>query len=566
VIAVTSSVKKEWAKILDNYKEEIIDGIEKTNTLFEEEAMPDPNLKSLKVHIHKAGELDEEQAWKIAERLVKNGYVVAKEDKLAPETELEKIKIEDFKNESNYVEPFLMPEHIEKPSSSQYAHYFAPWLIEKHDVRAVLLDYNHNSYELWSYMPEKKIWVNNGLQKLKKIAPEQIGEDYSRNVRREIIERLEGKKVIEYENMGVGEGKLAVKNGLLDFQDNKVRDIQKEDLVTSKLPVAFEGDIEIPEIWDEKLQEWTTSENAKKTLQEFAGYCLMPWTSKFERGLMLLGPTDSGKSVFLDVMRELLGDENVSQESLQDLTNTRWAVASLKGKIANIDHDLDPKSIQDVGTVKKLTSGNEMMAERKHDNKFGIKPTAKLMFSANRVPDRNKEDDAFYNRWLTVPFPETIPEDQQDPDLLEKLTEKENLRGILKWAIKGLERLMEKKGFTGDLDPLATKELWKEWGNSVERFISRYCIKEKEVPEEEREKMDFKVHFSTLYELYQEFAQMQGMEKESKKGFSNKLKSDPQVRKGQPSIRGKQDRGFFGLKLKEEAYKDIKEGDTNDER
>ncbi|NMJ77102.1 hypothetical protein GLU64_01680 [Nanohaloarchaea archaeon] len=84
----------------------------------------------------------------------------------------------------------------------------------------------------------------------------------------------------------------------------------------------------------------------------------MPWTCKYERGLMLLGPTDSGKSVFPDVMKALLGWENVAQESLQDLANTRWSRASLKGKLANIDHDLDPKAVKDIGMVKKLTSGN----------------------------------------------------------------------------------------------------------------------------------------------------------------------------------------------------------------
>lgn len=258
---------------------------------------------------------------------------------------------------------------------------------------------------------------------------------------------------------------------------------------------------------------------------------------------MLLGPTDSGKTVFLDVMRALLGEDNIAQESLQDLANTRWAAASLKGKMANIDHDLNPKAIKDLGTVKKLTSGNEMMAERKHKSKFKIKPTAKLMFSANRVPDRDYEDEAFYNRWLTVIFPETIPDGKQDSDILDKLTQEEILQGILRWAIAGQKRLEEQGGFTRDLDPLSTRELWNEWGNSVERFLSEYCEKGS----------DYKIHTSTLYEMYKKFAEKTGMEIESKKGFTQKLSANSGIQNRRVQISEKRRKGFVGITLQDDA-------------
>lgn len=544
--------------------EDILSGLEKTYNHFQEETWPDPEVKSARIHIMKDADIEEEEALKIVDRLVQEDYIELQDEGSVEdeETKLRKVKVEKFKQDIDYCEPFVLPEDLDQPRNSQVAHYFTPWLIENHDVRSVLLDLERNSYELWSYDPQSKTWKTNGLQKLLDIAPKQLGERYSKSLRKEIQERLKTQKVIYYSETGADKGEVAVENGILDLENNHVRDIEREDYITSKIPVKFEGGFETPDLWEEYLEDVVPSEQARDTLQEFAGYCLMPWTAKYERGLMLLGPTDSGKSVFLDVMRELLGGEdNVSQESLQNLANTRWGVASLKGKLANIDHDLDPKSIEDVGTVKKLTSGNEMMAERKKEKKFGIKPTAKLMFSANRVPDRNKEDDAFYNRWLTVTFPETIPDEEQDPDLVDKLTDEENLRGILRWAIAGQKRLEQEQAFTGDLDPLATKELWKEWGNSVERFVSRYCVKEKEVPEDQREEMDFKIHFDTLYSLYEEFARINGFEKESKKGFTQKLRKDPQIRKGRPSVGGKQERGFFGITMEEEAYKSLKDGE-----
>lgn len=527
----------------------------------------EPDIADIEIMLNVSGErpLNDQQIPEVREKLIQDGYIEIDGDLGDKNSLVQEVRVKQFKNDIDYQEPFELPEDINNPRNSQLAHYFAPWIINNHDVRSVLLDLERNSYEFWSYDQETKIWRQDGIQKLKKQANKELEEKYSQAVLNEIKGRLEAQDVIDYKETGAGDGKVAVKNGILDLKENKVRDIQKEDYVTSKLPVRFKGGVGTPDLWEEYLQEVVPSQSARDTLQEFAGYCLMPWTAKYERGLMLLGPTDSGKSVFLDVMRELLGKENVSQESLQDLSNSRWGVASLKGKLANIDHDLDPKSIEDVGTVKKLTSGNEMMAERKREKKFEIKPTAKLMFSANRVPDRNKEDDAFYNRWLTVTFPETIPDEKQDPDLIDKLTEEERIRGILRWAIEGQRRLMNQQEFTGDLDPLSTKELWKEWGNSVERFVSRHCVKEKEVSKEKREDMDFKVHFSTLFNLYEEFARINGFEKESKKGFTQKLRKDPEIRKGQPSVNGKQAKGFFGVKIKQEAHKNLKNSGKGEE-
>jgi len=500
-----------------------------------------------------------DQVEEIKEELIKQDYIKIDGDVEDNNSEITDLQIERFKEDIDYQETFELPEELDKPRNSDIAHHFTPFIVDHYDVRAVLLDVESNNYELWSYDKESKTWKANGLQRLREIAPQELQERYTKSLRKEIEERLKTKDVIDYGSIGAPENYVAVDNGLLNLEEFTLQEIEKEDYIVNKLPVNYKPEREIPEIWKEYLEEVQPKENVRKMLQEFAGYSLMSWTAKHERGLMLLGPTDSGKSVFLDVMRNLLGGENIGQESLQNLANTDWAIADLKGKMANIDHDLDPSAVENVGRIKKLTSGNDMKAERKFEKKFDIKPTAKLMFSANQVPDRNYEQEAVYNRWLTATFPKTIPPSEQDKDLINKLTTKENLEGILNWALEGLKRLEEQQQFTNDLDPLSTKELWKEWGNSVERFISNYCITKRDLSKEERQERDLRSHVSTVYQVYQEFAVVNGFEVETKKGFTQQATQTTNVRRGRPSIDGNQERGFFGLELKEDAFKTLKD-------
>ncbi len=461
-------------------------------------------------------------------------------------TELEKKRIPDNMS-------------IADMESPQLGYYLSDYMVKNFDVKAFILDLEDSSYQLWSYHPANKVWRPNGREWVKKIGKDQYKFYYSRGVKNQTIEHLESHSPMLFEKTGAEDGEIAVQNGLLDLEDRELQEIEKQDYILSKLPVEYDPEAEPPQLWLEYLEDSVVNQRGIDKLQEFAGYTLRR-TCKHEKGLMLLGPTDSGKSVFLDVMRAMLGEDNVSQEALQDLTDTRWAVASLKGKLANIDHDLNPKAIENISDVKKLTSGNEMTAEKKHIKKFDITPRAKLMFSANRVPDTHHDDNAFYNRWLTVTFPQTVSEDKMDKELDDKLTTEENLSGILNWALEGLDRLEEQEEFTAELGPIATKDLWAKHGNSVDRFVARWCVTESQWErnhDEDEQKPMFKVHTEDLYNVYTKFASKQGFEIESDQGLAQKLKQKPQVKKRRVQINNKRKRGFSGIKLKEDAYDNI---------
>ncbi|MFB6144266.1 MAG: phage/plasmid primase, P4 family, partial [Candidatus Nanohaloarchaea archaeon] len=458
---------------------------------------------------------DVENIEETRKKLIEKGYIEVNGDPEDKNAAVEKVYIERFKQDIDYTEPLNLPIEELDMNKIEIAKEFAEWLVRKRkDIKTVKLDPARNSKQIWWYDEEEKVWNKGGEDKVSEILYAEIPEQHSKHLEEETKTKVHRIDPITLEKTGTGKGEVPLKNGILEIEEQELREIERQDYLTSKIPVEYDLQSTAPEKFLDFLEEVTRNKEDMKKLQEFIGYC----------------PTDSGKSVFLGVIRELLGPQNIAQQSLQDLTNGRkWGLANLVGKIANIDHDLDPEAIEDIGTVKKITSGNPITVEPKWEQPYDYTPTAKHMFSANRTPSRDKEDEAFYNRWLTVVFPRSIPREEQDPELLDELTEEEELKKILNWAIAGYHRLENQGQFTGVNGPYATREIWKEWGNSVERFITKFMITERKKRKqmkksEEFDKDDLKnlkceVHTSTAYEVYQKYAVGMDMEVKSKQAF-----------------------------------------------
>ena len=52
-------------------------------------------------------------------------------------------------------------------------------------------------------------------------------------------------------------------------------------------------------------------------------------------------------------------------------------------------------------------------------------------------------DDVFYSRCIPIPFDNPIPKEKQNPFLLKEITTKEEMSGLLNWALEGLDRLFK---------------------------------------------------------------------------------------------------------------------------
>lgn len=320
----------------------------------------------------------------------------------------------------------------------------------KGEARQKTVDHLHNEYQfitlaetddLYYYARESGIYRPGANRLVRESLENELREHATQREANEILHKLKAGKSRTADAFQGPTNHICVSNGVLDISapaSVTLRDHNSDYEFRSALPVTYDSDADCPTFQD-CLTDWVPLSEDRQKLQEYVGYCLHHWGQHIKRHCYS-SVQSSGKSTFLNVINELLGEENVANQSVQSLTNDRFGTAALYGKIANIYNDLDAASVRKPGKFKMLTAGDRITAEQKYRDPFQFQVTQKFLFSANQVPNVKHDDDAFYRRWLIVEFPHSISKENRDQNLESQL--QQELPGILNWTLDGYNRLM----------------------------------------------------------------------------------------------------------------------------
>ncbi len=93
---------------------------------------------------------------------------------------------------------------------------------------------------------------------------------------------------------------------------------------------------------------------------------------------------------------------------------------------------------------KALVSGEPLQARHPYGRVFTIRNTVRFIVNANELPKETEQTEAYFRRFLIIPFEVTIPESQRDIFLAEKIIKTE-LGGVFNWLLVGLNRIMVQK-------------------------------------------------------------------------------------------------------------------------
>ncbi len=269
---------------------------------------------------------------------------------------------------------------------------------------------------------------------------------------------------------------INLENGLLDVFSGEFKKHTPEFLSTIRIPVEYKPKAKAP-LWQKFLSE-VVPDDCIPVVWEYIGYCLLPDT-RFETNLMLTGSGANGKSVLLKAIATLLGDANMANIPLQELSENRFKRAELAGKLINVFCDLSSRAIQDSAFFKIITSGDPIDGERKFQHPFQFKPFARLLFSANELPATADNTDGFFRRWIIIPFPNTFPPGKRDVRLLGKLTSPEELSGALNLALEGLRRLYKQGRFSVSETINDQLQDYRLRSDPVAAFVAECCVLEK---------------------------------------------------------------------------------------
>jgi putative DNA primase/helicase len=217
--------------------------------------------------------------------------------------------------------------------------------------------------------------------------------------------------------------------------------------ITATLPVEL--DVDAPYGDADRFLE-SIAAGDEPTIQamcEIIGACMCCKRTLSQSPMLIGRPKDgmstasNGKSTYIDVLRAILGDENVASLDIAALGD-RYGPAELTGKLANLGDDIPDGFLhgQELSLFKKLVTGNEIKAERKYHDPFSFKPTATMVFSMNAMPRLADTTEGVFRRLAFIPFRRTFaPSDPDfDPNIIQKLTRPETLR---RFAVLGVMAL-----------------------------------------------------------------------------------------------------------------------------
>lgn len=317
------------------------------------------------------------------------------------------------------------------------------------------------------------------------------------------LKRTNRSEVLAYlEIMIDGEAKttnpnvIAFTNGLYNIKDGSFRDFTPDVVITNKIPWPY-NPAAYSELLDHTLDRLACNDpEVRALLEEMVGYCLYR-RNELGKAFILIGDKSNGKSTFLHVVKNMLGDSNIASLDLKELGD-RFKTAELFGKLANIGDDIGDEFIANASVFKKLVTGDRVNVERKGQDPFEFNNYAKFLFSANNIPRMKDKTGAVQRRLVIVPFDAKFTPNDPDfrPFIKDELCEQDSMEYLIVLGLKALKSVLGKAQFTtskrvqGQLDEYEQNNnpiigfiqevgldgIVNEATNTVYRRYKEYCI------------------------------------------------------------------------------------------
>lgn len=245
---------------------------------------------------------------------------------------------------------------------------------------------------------------------------------------------------LDYEKQSL----INLQNGTLKFSENgaTLHPFHSKDFATHQLDFDYQPHAK-NQLFLSYLDDVLPDKDTQKTLQQIAGYLFVK-NLKLELVFLLYGEGRNGKSVFQEVLTGVIGHDNVSSYSLEDLTkDTGYCRIKIANKVVNYGTDISMQSLKN-DAFKVLASGEPIAAREIYRSNFEMRDYAKLIFNINRIDNANVEHTTgYFRRFLFVPFGVTISDEKIDRDLHKKILL--DKAGVLNWIIEGANEVVKNR-------------------------------------------------------------------------------------------------------------------------
>ncbi len=342
-------------------------------------------------------------------------------------------------------------------------------------LKRIPIVYDKNGI-LWRYNDEEGIWKNNSEQLLRTIIRKNLlGEEQQK--KHYIDEILSHIKDVTYDlNFRVDNNPylVAFNNGIYDLKEQRFKKFSPEHKISNKLPWDIDtSSIHCPKI--DKFFEDCVGKEYKDILYDICAYCLFkryPYPKLF----FIYGPSNTGKSKFLELLENFLGSQNYCSVEPQDIQKDIHATSQMVYKMANIVSDINYDALDNINQVKKITGEDMVKIREMWKSPYNERIFAKQIFSTNKLPVVKEKTKAWYKRVYTVEFSNIRSKAYEDKFLMEKLTSPEEMKGLaMNCLIKLIQMYRWNFIFTYDIDDKEMQKVYEKLSNPILLFIEQNC-------------------------------------------------------------------------------------------
>ncbi len=232
---------------------------------------------------------------------------------------------------------------------------------------------------------------------------------------------------------------------------------------------------------------------------------------------IFFGAGANGKSVALEVLREVIGSELIvhvdSKTLVKNGRTIREDIARFDGARLATCSEIGAKDTLDEPLVKGLTGGDKVTGRSLYQNSKEFFNQAKIVLSSNFLPEIEGSDRGIERRLEVIPFNRTFTEGGgMDKNIKSKLMEEKE--GILALLIETVKRYFE-EGMTPPVEVQQATAEYIQTGNSVKQFNKECCIPTTNRKEESA--------LSVVYPIYVKYCQENGLQASPNNEFTKRM-------------------------------------------
>ena len=334
-----------------------------------------------------------------------------------------------------------------------------------------------------------KIYDKNKAETIIKEETEKLIPNCTTHDRLEVINKIKAQTYSDLENFDSDPNIITLENGILSLDTLELTSHTPKNLSRVLYPVEYnplecdnlEDNLQDTLFWKFLTNSFTVDDKFRKddfqTVFEIMASVFVKKQID-EKASMFLGQGENGKSVLLQYISSMLGKNNLSSMSLQEMSDDKFMIAELDGKSANIYPDLERNELKRTGRIKAITSNEPIQAQKKHGHPFTLYPFCKLIFSCNRFPKVSDQGQGFFRRWIIIKWERNFENDsKRDSHLLEKLlSDRTEMNRVFSCLVKIANGLNKVGKFTHSKDWKTIQKEWNENADPLDDFVNNYII------------------------------------------------------------------------------------------